>query len=47
MVQGGNDYEIAVDNKITKAITVTGPSDTIEKVKKVIKEDLELNIYDN
>lgn len=36
--EGGNDYEIANDPRVTQSFTVTGPNDTIEKVKQIIQE---------
>ena len=38
--KGGNDYEISIDDKITKSFTVTGPQDTMTQIKKIINEYL-------
>ena len=35
---GGSDYDLAIDNHITKGINVKGPEDTIIKVNNIIKE---------
>ncbi len=36
--EGGNDYEISICKDITRAYSVKGPEDTIEKINSVIKE---------
>ena len=35
---GGGDYDIAINKKITKAIDVKGPDDTIKKVNQLLEE---------
>ena len=35
---GGSDYDLAIDNHITKGINVKGPEDTIIKVNNILKE---------
>ena len=35
---GGNDYEIAVSDNITRGYNVKGPEDTIEKINNLVKE---------
>ena len=42
---GGADYDLSINNKITKGIAVKGPEDTIIKVNELIKEIDSLNNF--
>ena len=40
---GGADYDLAINDNITKGISVKGPEDTIKKINEILKELEKLN----